>query len=1248
MEIFLRNLPPKCNEQRLKNTLRDPLKELGIRAFDVTVYRNKGIGTLTVSEQEFGQRILNKYGFSANPRMRNRGPNDVVRASGKPIQFALSRNAPDKHSIRALKESQKKIIQEEARQAATQDVSNEREKKFDVQGVECGVWQMREDKIPIFNSYYKLDKDGQIIFGRDGVRVMIYETPEDGLEDLELQKSYMILIPYFTMQAVSVVTYGQPQVTFTLGVAPRFYSMESGGLMAAFSLAGGPQLRDLRTRKSSIDADHAVVAAFCFVYRFPLPSFEVIYNLQLLGKHKGVPPIEPINTSYSSGYENFVGPFMKLLSEVPSFPFPVAFQLTALFANGIVPPDILYALLPRIKKLLSEDNTVEKKNTASILQQFYQELPYQNPLDRQTAFSEKRLQTDLEECANRFRRQQAARRKDNRLPLKDAREEDGKLAFIHHAVITPAGCYFDGPKPETQNRVLRKYADKQDHFLRVTFAEEDGETLTYEKDVNQELIYRRFREYMIKTADGEGGKLLIGGRVFSFLGFSGASLRSHTCWFMAPFEHEGEYIDATALIAKLGDFSHITTPGKCAARIGQAFSNTYKSVEVPQASEIRISDVERNGRCFSDGCGTISVEMIDRIWQNDRSIAQGLAFVFQIRFAGAKGVVSLDTKLQGDILCLRPSMVKFEGSDSRHIEICSSAQRPLPMYLNRPLIKILEDLGVDDRTFLALQADEVKKLRDASHTPSLAANFMERRSIGIKSLKLPWLIKALDNLGLSFQEDVFLGQAFELALLTALRDIKYRARIQIPKGFTVMGIMDEYGVLEEGEVFCHIDDNGKRSILTGEIVITRAPAMHPGDVQVCRAVMVPDACPLYGLRNCVVFSQKGDRDLPSQLSGGDLDGDLYNLIFDARFRPKRIHVAADYPRVKGKDLGRPVNTEDMVDFLIDFMQNDRLGLISTRHLIIADQQKEGTFHSDCIKLAQMHSTAVDFPKTGVKVEMTQLPRCGRTRPDFMAPGPQLFVEKVTQYSEERDPRDDENNDDEYGNVPTRYYESEKILGKLYRTIDERRFKSEIKEESDRNLNLILDVWDYIVGFVRDEEHPINLPWQEYAEFAENLKAEYEDDVRAMMRDYSVTPTAEPLKEVEVFIGCIVGKGKQNKREKDNSVQMKEGFDRVVDRVFECIRGSSDEFFESGPWEVLAKGMACLWACVNQRQGVSRRRGEGTLQSFGWIAASATLQEVNTIQKKRKQAKSERGRMRGRNGPVLGRGGLGVIRNGLRN
>ena len=56
-------------------------------------------------------------------------------------------------------------------------------------------------------------------------------------------------------------------------------------------------------------------------------------------------------------------------------------------------------------------------------------------------------------------------------------------------------------------------------------------------------------------------------------------------------------------------------------------------------------------------------------------------------------------------------MIKFEGTNVSDIEICGSALKPLPMFLNRPLIKILEDLGVEQDAFLALQTTAVDKLR---------------------------------------------------------------------------------------------------------------------------------------------------------------------------------------------------------------------------------------------------------------------------------------------------------------------------------------------------------------------------------------------------------------------------------------------------------------------------------------------------------------------------------------------------------
>ena len=179
--------------------------------------------------------------------------------------------------------------------------------------------------------------------------------------------------------------------------------------------------------------------------------------------------------------------------------------------------------------------------------------------------------------------------------------------------------------------------------------------------------------------------------------------------------------------------------------------------------------------------------------------------------------------------------------------------------------------------------------------------------------------------------------------------------------------MDETQILQEGQIYCTFRREGQDSILEGQVVITRCPALHPGDVQLVDAVDVPVDSPLRALHNCIVFSSKGERDLPSMLSGGDLDGDLYNIIWDKSLYPTRISRPAEYEIQKPLDIGRIVDRSDITDFFIQFMENDQLGRIATLHQTVADHEDKGTFHPHCVLLAGLHSTAVDFSKTGIPV-----------------------------------------------------------------------------------------------------------------------------------------------------------------------------------------------------------------------------------------------------------------------------------------
>jgi hypothetical protein len=330
-------------------------------------------------------------------------------------------------------------------------------------------------------------------------------------------------------------------------------------------------------------------------------------------------------------------------------------------------------------------------------------------------------------------------------------------------------------------------------------------------------------------------------------------------------------------------------------------------------------------------------------------------------------MIALDSRLTGRQMFLRPSMIKFPGTATTDIEICDGAYRPLPFFLNQQNIKILEDMGVDDNFFLDNQARAVDRLRKTTSRAKLASDFLKRHSIAERAY-FPWFIRKLTSLGLFFRDDRFLKDIVEMAVLIELRTIKYKARIPIEEGYTLHGIMDETGVLEEGQVFCIVDLDGHACVITGkDLVITRSPALHPGDIQLATGVTVPRDSPLMQLRNCICFSQKGARDLPSQLSGGDLDGDLFQILFDPRARPKRVFQPADYSRPKPVDLGRTITREDMTDFFITFMATDQLGRIAVQHKVLADQRNSGVLDGDCLILAELHSTAVDFSKTGIPV-----------------------------------------------------------------------------------------------------------------------------------------------------------------------------------------------------------------------------------------------------------------------------------------
>ena len=80
----------------------------------------------------------------------------------------------------------------------------------------------------------------------------------------------------------------------------------------------------------------------------------------------------------------------------------------------------------------------------------------------------------------------------------------------------------------------------------------------------------------------------------------------------------------------------------------------------------------------------------------------------QVRFAGCKGVLTLDPRLPEKVAVFRPSMRKFE-SRHRRLEVLQTS-RPQAVFLNHQLIILLSNLGIPDDVFMNLQRDMLDRL----------------------------------------------------------------------------------------------------------------------------------------------------------------------------------------------------------------------------------------------------------------------------------------------------------------------------------------------------------------------------------------------------------------------------------------------------------------------------------------------------------------------------------------------------------
>jgi RNA-dependent RNA polymerase len=703
--------------------------------------------------------------------------------------------------------------------------------------------------------------------------------------------------------------------------------------------------------------------------------------------------------------------------------------------------------------------------------------------------------------------------------------------WVRKVTITPSTIYLSSPVPETTNRVLRQYESSIDDFIRVQFTDERAEGRLYphpDGDKNDGLFNRVYRTLR------QG--IMIGDRHFKFLAFGNSQIREAGAYFYC----ESEYQSCDDIRKWMGDFTHIKVVAKYASRLGQCFSTTRtpRGLSLGLSTEM-IDDIESNGWCFSDGVGIISQWLADEITTQLGLFQNGkVPSAFQFRLGGSKGILVTWPQATFNRVLLRPSQDKF-SSQTKKLEIIR-ASRFTVATLNRQTIVLLSCLGVPDEVFLEMTKDQLSAYTAAMSDAAVALKLLSRH---IDENGITMAIARMIQDGFMTRGEPFIKAILELWRAWSMKLLREKARIVVEKGAFVLGCVDETHTLrghqdaEEADtthvrnrlpqVFLQVPqpgEPGRYQIITGVCVVGRNPSLHPGDLRVVEAVDV-DNPDLKALRDVIVFPAKGDRDIASMCSGGDLDGDDFFVFWD----PQLLPVMWNSPPLTHdgtipKELKRDVNIKDIAKFFVEYMKNDSLSTVALSHLALSDQLPDGPMSEKCIELAELHSNAVDYVKTGQRVHVAEHLRPNRW-PHYM----------------ER--------------VPRKSYHSRTVTGQLYDLVSQVDFTPDFEGAFDERILRRYNLTDEILGKLRV------------------LKAQYDMAMRQVMTQREIRT------EFEVWSTFVMSRprvGTEYKLQEDMGVVIRGLRDRFVTALAELSGVQHDERDMAALYPFIAAAYRVTW------------------------------------------------------------------------
>ncbi|KAF0703774.1 Aste57867_7532 [Aphanomyces stellatus] len=433
-------------------------------------------------------------------------------------------------------------------------------------------------------------------------------------------------------------------------------------------------------------------------------------------------------------------------------------------------------------------------------------------------------------------------------------------------------------------------------FLLVDFVKSKNRA---ESDARIEDILRR------------GLSFSVDGPVYRVLGLSNSQLRQ--AGFLFCCDEEADRLVQDHFLPDPQTLAR-KPPPKRVKHVGLLFTSCSKIAHLPPGTQVvTTDDVERHGFCFTDGCGLMSPRLA-------HSLAKQLKLkpcpnVWQVRYCGHggiwKGVLVVDYSAANGAseLTFRPSQLKLSTLDTARepsaadlflrdkLGIVGTNMRSKPANMNVQLVTLLS-VHIPRQVFLDLH-DAWRQIKPQKHDK------------------------------VSCPESRFL---YGVAIPT----------LGIPEGHCMVSYRDKGGVVHW---------------VTGDVLVCRVPSYHVGDVRVLTAIAPPPTSHVAkNLADVVVFSTDGARPDADKMSGGDLDGDQFTVIFNPEFVAHADAFRRELPMTTTNGAKTGTKPEDWISYAARWDQT----LLAA--LDMAFQQfaaMEGPASATCKEIAGLFGSAVD-------------------------------------------------------------------------------------------------------------------------------------------------------------------------------------------------------------------------------------------------------------------------------------------------